>query len=675
MTAEGLYAHDGFFDVFSWNILKGNRDELLKELNNIIVSESLAESLFGEENPIGKTIELQGEESFQVAGVFANIPDESTLQFDFVMPYKKFWNDNEWAQNWYNTAFSTYILFNEGVDVASFNSTVGKLIHDKTEGNASHRSPFAVNFGDRCLNGKYENGTLAGGRIEYIQLFSAIALFILLIACINFMNLSTARASRRLKEIGVKKTVGANRGSLILQFLSESILLMAISMTIAIMLVWILLPEFNQITEKTLSLAFSAELVSGILIILFGAGLLADSYPAFYLSKFKPVSVLKGVLNKSTGEDWARKGLVTIQFTLSIALIVSVIVVFQQIQFTQNKNLGYEKENILILDITGGLADSLKYATFLSELSQIPTVIAASGSNHDMTGHNGGTYGLFWPGKDPNDRTEFERMFVKQGFIELMNMEIKEGRSFSENFSTDYGKIIFNESAIAFMGIENPVGKSITLFGNDAEIIGVVKDFHFDSFHEKVNPSFFYLEDDDTFYVMAKLTPGQEQNAILEIENLHQEMNPGFELNYRFLDEDYQQMYEAENRVSLLSGYFATIAVIISCLGLFGLASFSLERRSKEIGIRKVLGSSELKLSQKLIYDLTKMVLVAVVIGLPISYLIAENWLEGFAFRISLEFSFFAVAGLLTLAIALLTVGFQALKAARLSPIHFLKDE
>lgn len=676
VTADGFYAHDGFFDVFSWEIISGNPEQLLKDPNSIVLSEKVARSLFGEENAVGQTVELRGEESFKVTGVFSDISDASTIQFEYVIPFANFWSQYEWAQNWHNTAFSTYILFKEGTDVEAFNEKVHEYVREKTEGRANHRSPFATLFGDRYLNSRYENGIVAGGRIEYVQLFSAIALFILFIACINFMNLSTARASRRLKEIGVKKAVGAQRRSLIIQFLSESVLLMAISMLIALLIVWLLLPQFNYITEKMLALTFSGELISSILIILLGAGLLAGSYPAFYLSKFKPVAVLKGTLNTSTGETWARKGLVTLQFTLSIVLIVSVIVVFKQIQYTQNKNLGYEKDNILIMDVmTGGLADSLKYSTFLNELSRIPNVMAASGSNHDMTGHNGGTSGITWPGKDPNDRTEFERMLCKQGFIEMMDMEIVAGRSFTEDFMTDFGKVIFNEAAISYMELEDPIGKTVTMFGQDAEIVGIVKDFHFDSFHEEVKPAFLRLEDDDTWYIMAKLSAGHEKETISAIEELQQQMSPGFELSYRFLDEDYQQMYEAENRVSILSSYFATIAVIISCLGLFGLSSFSLERRSKEIGIRKVLGSSEFRLLQKLVFDLTKMVLIAVIIGLPISYLIADNWLQSFAFRIRLEIWFFAAAGLITLAIALLTVGYQAIKAAKLNPVQFLKDE
>ncbi len=675
VTAYGHYAHEGFFEMFSWEVIAGNPDELLKDPNNIVISESFAKKLFGDANPIGQTIEYRGEYPVKISGVFKDIPEASTIRFEYVMPFAKFFDEYEWAQSWNNTAFSTYILFKEDADVEAFNNKVYEYVREKTEGKGNHRSPFATLFGERYLHSKYENGVLAGGRIEYVQMFSAIALFILLIACINFMNLSTARASRRLKEIGVKKTVGAARSSLIIQFLSESILLMSISMLAGLAIVWLLLPQFNLITGKTLALGFTSELISGILIILFGAGLITGSYPAFYLSKFKPDVVLKGRLNRSTGEAWARKGLVTLQFTLSIVLIVSVIVVFEQIQFTQNKNLGYERDNILIMDVNGGLFDSLKYHTFLNELSQVPNVVAASGANHDMTGNNGGTSNITWPGKDPNDRTEFERMLCKQGFIEMMDMEIVDGRSFTEDFMTDWSKIILNEAAIDYIGFEDPIGKSVRLFNQDVEIIGVVKNFHFDSFHEEVKPLFLSLEDDDTWYLMAKLATGHEKEAVEAIEELHKAINPGFELRYRFLDEDYQQLYEAENRVSVLSGYFATIAVIISCLGLFGLASFSLERRSKEIGIRKVLGSSELSLSKKLVYDLTKMVFIAVIIGLPISYLIAENWLQGFAFRIPLEIWFFAAAGFITLAIAFITVGYQAIKAAKLNPVQFLKDE
>lgn len=675
IMGAGIYASEGFFELFSWELLQGQKEGLLSTPSNIIISDKIARNLFGDTNAIGQSIQLERDEHYQVAGVFREVPNSSSMRFDFVIPFKKFWNDNEFIHNWYNTWPRTFFLLEEHADLAAFNDKVKDIIVEKTEGNAAHRIPFGVKYSEQYLHGKYENGHLSGGRIEYVQLFSAIAIFILLIACINFMNLATARASRRMKEIGVKKTVGATRGMMIFQYLSESFLLMSVAMIVALVVVWLLLPSFNMITNKSLDIGFSAPLLGGLSVILLGSSLLAGSYPAFYLSKFKPAMVLKGTLHTSTGESWARKGLVTFQFSLSIILIVSVIVIYKQIEFTQSKSLGYEKDNVLLMDMAGSLTDSLTYHTFMTEVERVPGVVGASGSHHDMTGHNGGTYGIGWPGKDPDDRTEFERMFVKSGFIELMGIEIKEGRSFSNDFTSDLGKIIFNEAAIAYMGIEDPIGKNIRLWRGEAEIIGVVKDFNFDSFHEQVNPVFFVVEDDHTDYVMVKIQPGQEMEAIDAIESLHKDFNPGFDLNYRFLDDDYQQMYEAENRVSVLSSYFAAIAIIISCLGLFGLASFSLEKRSKEIGIRKVLGSSDWRISGKLIYDLLKMVLIAVLVGLPVSYVITSKWLDGFAFRINLEVWFFAAAGVITVLIAILTVGTQAVKAARLNPVQFLKDE
>ncbi|MBX2870618.1 MAG: ABC transporter permease [Saprospiraceae bacterium] len=676
LSADGIYAGDGFFDLFSWELLEGDKKQVLTKPNNMVISDEMAYRLFGRSTDvIGEVVEFQRSEPFQIAGVFSKLPSTSSLQFDFILPFSTFWDQNEWVRSWYNTAPRTYILLKEGADIAAFNDKVDELIHEKTEGQASHRSPFAVPFSDRYLYGNYENGVQSGGRIEYVRLFSVIALFILLIACINFMNLSTARASRRLKEIGVKKTVGARKQTLIFQYLQESLLLMSFAMIAALLFVWLLLPQFNVITGKELFLDFNGNLILGVLVILLGAGLLAGSYPAFYLSRFDPVVVLKGTLNPSTGESWARKGLVTFQFTLSVILIVAVIVVLNQIEYTQTKNLGYSKENILIIHAEGGLADSLSFNTFLSELSQLPHVAAAAGSGHDMTGHNGGTYGLRWPGKDPNDRTEFERMFVTYDFIDVMEMEMVAGRSFNREFAAEHEKIIFNEAGIKFMGLEDPIGQKIVLWGNEVEIIGVVKDFIFDSFHEEVKPIFFALELDNANYFMAKLAKGNPKKAMESIAELHRQMNPGFQMNYRFLDDDYQQLYESENRVSVLSGYFAVIAIIISCLGLFGLASFSLERRAKEIGIRKVLGSSALEIMQKLTYDLTKMVLIAVLIGLPISYLIANSWLNNFEFRIALQWWFFAVSGLSTLLVALVTVGFQSLKAAKMNPVRFLRDE
>jgi len=676
IKADGIYVGKNYFDLFSLEILEGDKDQLLADKNNIIISDELALSFFGDtKDIIGKMIELDRSTLFQVAGVFKKLPTTSSLQYDFITSFEFFWDENEWVHNWYNTAPRTYLLMKEGADIDAFNEKIHDLIREKTEGNAGHRNPFIAKFSDRYLYGKYENGQLAGGRIEYVKMFSTIAVFILLIACINFMNLSTARASRRLKEVGVKKTVGAKKGMLVFQYLLDSFILVTIAILLAFLIVWLLLPSFNLIVDKHLSLIPNFQLIMGSFLVVLVTALFSGLYPAFYLSKFKPIQVLKGGMNPSTGEAWARKGLVTFQFTLSVVLIASVIVVYEQIAYTQTKNLGYNNDNILILSVEGALSDSSRFHTFLSELSTKSYLKNAAGSNHNMTGHNGGTYGVNWPGKDPNDRTEFENMQITPNFIETMDIELKEGRSFMPNSQSESNKIIFNEAAIAFMGIENPIGKTVELWGDQVEIIGVVKDFHFDSFHEEVKPVFLILRDYNIRNIMVRMETGKLKEGINGLIDLHETFNPGVNLSYKFLDDEYQKMYEAENRVSILSGYFAAIAIIISCLGLFGLAAFTLERKSKEIGIRKILGSTITNLTVKLTNDLTKSVLISILIGVPISYFMLNNWLENFAYKIDLEWWFFFAAGLLTFLIAILTVGFQALKASLFNPVALLKDD
>jgi hypothetical protein len=391
------------------------------------------------------------------------------------------------------------------------------------------------------------------------------------------------------------------------------------------------------------------------------------------MSAFSPVVVLKGRLKGHIGEAWARRGLVVFQFTLSIILIVSVVVVYKQIEFTQTKNLGYDKDNIIILSREGNIYE--KQETFLEEIKKIPGVVDASAIGHDMTGHNGGTYGVEWPGKDPEDRTEFERVSVDYGAIELLGIEMKEGRSFSKEFGLDTARIIFNEAGIRFMGLEDPVGKTVKLWGRNMEIIGVAKDFHFDSFREQVKPLFMYAAPDNTGNIMVKVEAGHEREALRAIEDFYNNFNPGFPLTYRFLDDDYQKLYAAEQRVSTLSRYFALLAAMISCLGLFGLVSFTIERRTKEIGIRKVLGSGELGIVSLLSGEFTRMVLTAILIAVPISYWITTAWLGTFVFKIDLTWWFFAGSALAALVIAWLTVGLQTFRAARINPASCLRDE
>lgn len=677
LAADGMYASKGFFELFSYDLIQGDKEQVLAEKVSMVLSEELALRLFGTtEGVVGKMVEWNHEESYQVSGIFKDLPEQSSMKFDFVLTFEEFWDNNEWVRNWYNTSPQTYLLLRAGTDVTLFNEKIRELIRTKTEGRATHRSSFAAQYSNQYLYNRYENGVLTGGRIDYVSLFSAIAAFILLIACINFMNLSTARASQRMKEIGIKKTIGASRKNLIFQYLIESSFMALLSLLIALLLVSISLEQFNFITNKELSLNLSRGFLSVLLGSVVITGILAGSYPALYLSGIKPISVLKNKLHNVAGESWARRGLVVFQFAISIILIVSVIVVYQQIEYVQTKNLGYEKDNILFFGKSGQLWENEKFETFLTELNQLPGVIHASGSGHDMTGHNGGTYGIDWPGKDPEDRTEFERFPVDYGMIELLDIEMKLGRSFSREFGADSSKIIFNEAGIEFMGLEDPIGKKVTLWDEEMEIVGVLSDFHFESFHEEVKPLFMWIAPSyNVNYVMAKIEHNRTPELIAEIEQLFVEFNPGFPLNINFLDEDYQELYMAEQRVSILARYFAGLAILISCLGLFGLAAFTAQKRLKEIGIRKILGSSVWNIVKLLSADFTQMVIVAIVIALPISYLLTHRWLEGFVYKIQLEWWYFIGAAGVALCIAWFTVGFQTFKAAMANPVDSLRNE
>jgi ABC-type antimicrobial peptide transport system permease subunit len=674
IKAGCLYASKDFFKMFSFELVEGIPAEVLSDKKSIVITEDIAMRLFGTtENVVGKMIEWEHKTQYQVSGVMKDIPAHSSVRFDYVLTIEDFKQNNEWVLSWFNTAPQTHILLKAGTDVNAFNNKIADFVRIKTEGRANHRTPFVQRYSERYLHGKYENGVLVGGRIEYVKMFSIIAVFILLIACINFMNLSTARASRRLKEVGVKKVVGAKQSNLVAQYLSESILMSLFALFVALLIVWLFLPQFNTIAGKQLTFTFSPAVGFALLSIVLITGLLSGSYPALYLSSFGPATVLKGKFDNFIGEVWARKGLVVFQFTLSIVLIVSVWVVYEQISFIQSRNLGYDKENVIMIPKEGAVRG--KEETFLAELQKLDGVAGASAAGHDMTGHNGGTYGIDWPGKDPEDRTEFENLTVDFGFTELMGMDVKEGRTFSKDRSAENEKIIFNEAAVAYMNMKDPVGKKIKLWGEEREIIGVVKDFNFESFHEEIKPLFFRLSPEHANKIMVKIEKGSEEIAIGNIQRFYSSFNAGFPLTYRFLDQDYQELYAAEQRVGKLSKYFAGLAILISCLGLFGLAAFTTERRIKEIGIRKILGSTNVSIVYLLSAEFTKMILAAIAVALPLSYYFADVWLKNFAFRIDLQWWFFAASGLAALVIAWITVGIHTMKAASTNPSQCLRSE
>ena len=666
---------EGFFNVFPANFLLGDKANFPADKNDIAISATMAKTLFGSPGKaIGNLIDLKGsyyDGSFLVTAVFEASPNASE-PYDVLLNYDYF--ATEEMMQWYNGGTQTHLVLEEGVDLEAFN--------EKLKGYLTTLSPnwkdilYAQPYAERYLYDTYENGAPVSGRIIYVQLFSIIALIVLVVACINYMNFSTAKASRRIKEIGVKKAIGVGRKALIFQYFIESILMACISLFIAVAMVAIALPQFNEITDKQLTLMLEPNIILTILAITGLTGLLSGIYPALHLSSFKPIVAMKGKLSGDKGALLIRQGLVVFQFAISVIMIVSALVVYRQISFIQTVNLGYNKEHIITFPKEGKLKENTE--AFLSEIRAIPGVVKASQMSGELPGRIGYTHGFTWNGMSEADKKlRFYKIYGGYDLIDLLGITIKEGRNFSKEFSTDKDAVIMNETAVQMMQLQNPVGEA---FGNlnpnvnEKEIIGVVENFHFQSFHEEIKPFFFSLSDWGNNFVV-KIQAGAERKTIEQIEEVHGGLNPGFPFDVKFMDDSYQQVYASEERITVLSKYFTGIAIVISCLGLLALTSFSTQQRFKEIAIRKVLGSTNLSIVRLVSRDFTLLVAIAVVIGLPIAYFMMKSWLDNFAYRIALEPLHFIIAGVLILMVAVIAIFTQIAKSTKFSVSESLRAD
>ena len=687
IKASELFVTSNFFNVFSYRLIQGNKDEVLSNKYNVLLSQDLAMKLFhSTKNIIGKTVSwdrgtgLSASENgtYIISGIFEAPSSNSSMRFDLLFTHELYAEKNRTYVNWNNSNPGTYVILKKGTNLKQFNNKVRDFIKSKFKAVYGAEelkwvgTIFLQRYSDKYLYNRYENGRPVGGRIQYVKLFSIIAIFILVIACINFMNLSTARASRRIKEVGIKKVVGASRGTLILQYIGESILMTVVSFIIATVLVWMILPAFKEITGKNLSLYFNSDLILSIIGITLITGIIAGSYPAVYLSGFKPVLILKGKLSIAARESWIRKGLVIFQFAISLMLIISVLVVYKQMKLIQTKNLGYDKENIVCFSNEGELQQHL--SSFLSEVKNMPGVVNASNLEGNMLGNHTGGGGIDWEGKDAHDGIEFSGLYVDYDFIETTGLHIKEGHPFSRQFSSDSSGVIFNETAIAMMRLKNPVGKTVKLWGQTAKIIGVVKDFHFESLYKKVGPFFLGYRKNNS-NILVKIKAGMQRETLDRLGALYKDYNKGLPFEFKFLDEDYQALYASEQRVAVLSRYFAGMAIIISCLGLFGLAAFTAQKRQKEIGIRKVVGATVGNVVVMLSKDFLKLILVALLVAFPLAWWAMHQWLQSFAYRIDIGAGSFLLAGASVIFITLLTISFQSIKAAMANPVKSLRTE
>ncbi len=670
---NGIYGREEFFEIFSFNLLKGAPDQVLDKPQSVAINESLAKKYFGSaDDAMGEAIVINQDKSYTVTAVFEDTPDNSTLQFDYVFPFKDWLARNEWAQEWGNNGPFTYVTLHEGTSEKAVEAKILDFIKERHE--ETDTQLFLHPFADAYLYSRFENKQVAGGRIEYVQLFSVVAFFILIIACINFMNLSTARSTKRAKEVGIRKSIGASRGSLIGQYLGESILISFCALFLAVLLVEGFLPLFNDLTEKSIAVDYgNFQMMSTFLGVSLLTGLIAGSYPALYLSSFEAVKTLKGTIKTSFGETFVRKGLVVFQFSLSIILIISTILIYNQIQFVQNKNLGYKIENLIRFPVEGDLDE--QWDVFRQQLEQNPDVVSVSRASSGLLSRNSNTGDVSWPGKDPDTHILFEAVRVDYNLLETMDMELAAGRSFSQEFGADTSRIIVNERALEVMGMQNGVGQILDYWDEEWEIIGVVKDFHFQQLHNKIEPLIFMLEPKFTYAGFIRVRSDNMQQTLANVESVYKKINPEYPFDYEFMDQQYASMYRSETRIGELAKYAAILAIVICCLGLFGLSAFTAEQRTKEIGIRKVLGASVQNLVLMLSKDFTKPVLIAIGISIPVSWYLMSNWLSDYAYRIDIGWGVFAVGSVIALLVAWLTVSWQSIKAATMNPTKSLKTE
>lgn len=675
--AEIQFAEKDYFNVFSFELIEGTPDQVLENPDAMVITESLASRLFNTtEGIIGKSVEFQimdFQSTQKITGIMKDLPKNTTERFEMVVPFAKWLELSEKLGrpvNWDNYGPEAVILLKEGTHLSSLEKKVGKFLERNT---AITSSLWLQPYADQYLYGTYENGQSVGGRISYVWLFSLVAFFLIIMACINFINLSTAKATRKIKEIGIKKTIGANRKQLIIQYLSESIIISTIATILAIVMVQTILPYFSELTAKELFLSFSPKFLAVLFLTPLLTGLFAGIYPALYLSGFTPSVMFRGMIQRSGGEAQVRKGLVIFQFGLSVSLIIGVLVMNQQIRFIQTQKMGFQKENIIYFNKEGKVATNP--SLFLEALKKQQGVLSATTVNSNITSaaENSSSSGLSWPGKDPNSQIEFANTAVNFDFLKTFQIPLAAGRGFSKEFGNENDKVMLNEEAVKVMGLTNPIGTNIDIWGNEYQVIGVTKDFHFDSFHKSISPTFIWIKPDYTQEVMVRISGDQQAATITRLQKFYESFT-GQTLEFKYLDEQLAEAYQSEMRVATLSQYFAGLAVLIACLGLLGLAAFTAERRTKEIGIRKTLGATRSGIVLLLSKDFTKMVLLGIIIATPLSYYAATTWLEGFAYHTKIGVPIFLIAGLIALLIAWITIGFQAIRAASVNPIDSLKN-
>lgn len=678
MYADGCFAESSVFNMFTIPFVQGNATSAFTQLYSIVITEKAAKKFFGTQpNVIGRTVRMDNKQDYIVTGVIKDFPANSTVQFEWVAPFEIFFKKSPWVQRWTNQSITTFVELSSKTTAATLDKQLYDYLKKKDPGTITHLFLFGMT--NWHLYDQFENGKMTGGgRITYVKMFSIIAWIILLIACINFMNLSTARSEKRAREVGVRKVLGAGKQTLILQFIGEALLMTLFSAIIAVVLIGLILPSFNTLVQKQLTPGLENPVhLTALLLIIITCGLVSGSYPALYLSSFNPVFVLKGLKTKSSSVAFIRKGLVIVQFSISIVLIISTIIVFQQIRHVQGRDLGFNKNNLLEVSLHGSMGRN--FGVIKQDLLATGIVENAAISDHSTINGGNNTSGFTWEGKTDGNVLISTRS-VNSGFFETSGIQILEGRDFQ---MSDTGRsrisVVITESLAKLMGKGSALGKNIHYAGDttQAVIVGVIKDYVYGNMYTKSDPVLFVCIPERFASIMyVRLRPqGDPANAIAKIAAVVKKINPEYPLDYRFVDDQFNQKFLAEMLVSKLSRLFATLAIIISCLGLFGLAAYTAERRTKEIGIRKVLGASVSSITSLLSVDFIKPVIISALIAYPIAWWSMSKWLESYAYRINISWWVFLIAGMGALLIALITISFQSVKAAVANPVKSLRTE
>ncbi|MEO6330180.1 MAG: ABC transporter permease [Ginsengibacter sp.] len=688
----GRYAEASLFHMFTLPFIQGNANSAFKQLHSIVITEKAAKKFFGnDKNILGKTLRVDNKQDYVVTGVLKDIPENSSLQFEWVAPFEIWFQQSEWAHRWGSNCLSTYVELKPGVQQTSVNKILYNFIQQKfekagapPEAIKSAARPFLFSMNDWRLYDDFDNGKqTGGGRIEYVRLFSIIAWIILLIACINFMNLSTARSEKRAREVGVRKVLGAGKKRLVMQFIGEALFMSVIAAITAVTIVSLTLPAFNTLVQKQLVSGFGNPLhISALLLITLICGLVAGSYPSLYLSSFNPVFVLKGIKLKTGSAALIRKGLVVAQFSISIILIISTIIIYQQIQHVKDRQLGFNKNNLLQIDMSGDMAKN--YTPIKQDLLNTGFVKNVALSDY-VTIYNGNNTGeLIWEGKTSSAQVLISQRYVSPGFFNTSGITILEGRDITETDSAMFNKtvnIVITRSLEKLMGRGSALGKTFHYEGDTddtiMQVVGVVNDYVYGDMYGKPDPvMFFYSKPQNTTEMYVRLKQSANTEASLTaIQNILKKNNPAYPVSYVFVDDQFNSMFTNEMLMSKLSRVFAALAIIISCLGLFGLAAYTAERRTKEIGIRKVLGASVSGITGLLSKDFLKLVFISCFIAFPFAWWMMHNWLQDYQYRIEISWWIFFIAGAVAIIIALLTVSFQAIKAAVANPVKSLRTE